>query len=211
MKEFHIHFNLSWIDDNFKRTLLQDLGFSVDHFIVPSGHTFTEHLSKKLFTKNEFESMFQFISGKPSLPSFLEGYIEGECVAFEKKIPYKKYTKNIAFPLRVTKVPVGNAHRQSEIHISMNKEDSSEIVKKNLLDIGFDRVSVIRKKGVKDVFTLQGSTKDMRIVLKNIVDYLTRVGGVVDCKVKEERTLAFWISSPLVVQPEIVKRIEINE
>jgi len=62
--------------------------------------------------------------------------------------------------------------------------------------------------GEVEIFTAQGTRKMIRQVLPEVITYLRAAGGAVSCSVKEERIIWWWMSSPELKLPDVIKSVE---
>lgn len=94
--------------------------------------------------------------------------------------------------------------RESEIHITLDRETSDPIVREMLLKIGFVLATIPKSYGVAEIFTVQGTRKQIRELLFLTLDYLNNIGGIARGSIKEELIARWWISPDITKLPPVV-------
>jgi hypothetical protein len=61
--------------------------------------------------------------------------------------------------------------------------------------------------GTAEIFTAQGSKKQIQTILPLLLEYLEKAGGAVDCSIKEERVADWWMSHPDLRLPPVIASI----
>jgi hypothetical protein len=138
----------------------------------------------------------------------MHGYVEGECVAFERDIPTRPFDVSVGLPFTFSTEPVPEgAFRETEIHITLDRDKSDPRLLNSLVEMGFFAAYLPKPYGIAQVLTAQGSKDNILALLDPLVRYLETAGGAVKCRVKEERIAKWWKSSPDAAVPPVVNTI----
>lgn len=97
--------------------------------------------------------------------------------------------------------------RETEIHITLSRDDSDPRLLEALTDMGFFCAYLPKDYGEAAIFTVQGSREDIDKILPVTIEYLETVGGAVECSIKEERITHWWLSKPDVARPPVIEKI----
>ena len=214
-KIFHIHSDAKHISNELYRYAVNDLKFvDTDFDGHPEGYVHFEpekHLTLKLKTKGEFQSTWEKLE-KITDRSEFKGYLEGEFIPFDEYIPHKSYT-DIPVPFKIKrrrlKGTKGEQFRQTEIHLTFEKDSSHHDLIKKLLDSGLYGAYIPKKDGTFIVLTMQGYIKDIEKLYPVIKQYLLDSGGAYRCTLKEERAIDFKLYGINVEDlPEIAEKID---
>jgi hypothetical protein len=210
MSEFHIHIDAKQLSDGLERTLLR-LGFEHRPFLREADETSyapDHHLTLKTEDPVRFRHAFDRIRHEAESSDGMDGYIEGEYVPFDESLPNRNFNPSVAVPFRVDLVPLppGN-FRQSEIHVTFDRDRSDPRLKEVLRAMGFVPASAPKPYGMDKIYTVQGSRAEISLLLPVLRAFLIRVGGGVACSIKEERIARWWVSSPSVLLPPVIGTI----
>lgn len=214
MSEFHIHVDAIYIGQGFEEFLLNTLGFSLKNFsVIPTEserHAPERHLTYKTADAKTFHQQFDAIEQHLTQhPKAMEGYVEGEYIPEELKIPHGEFNSEVLAPFTVE---LGNLEvgefREDEIHITLDADRSDPQLLLSLRQMGFFSVFMDKAYGTAKIFTTQGSYQSIQEILPLLTSYLGAVGGAVNCVVKEERIVRFWLSSPDVKRPPTIANIQ---
>jgi len=210
---FHIHVDATSLDRAFEEHLVRTLGFwrsDFSHqFADDDGFEPAHHLTQKPATSVEFQRLFDgVVKFATTHPGALRGYVEGEFIALDEDIDEKAYDPSIPPPFSVslTRLALG-AFRETEIHISLDKDHSDPRLCRALKEMGFFAGFIPKSYGVAEVLTVQGSREHVRQILPPVLDFLRSAGGSAHCSVKEERVAKWWVSDPDIQMPPVVESI----
>jgi hypothetical protein len=212
MKCFDLHIDATAINTRFENFLIRECGFWRNDFCGHpegvEGHEPDHHLTLQLYKGKEFRKMFDKVVGYAHSNRSMTGYIEGELVALDVDVPVRPFACDVPMPfiIETGKIAAGT-FRESEIHVTMNRDASDCWLRANMLKMGFFSAYLPKEYGVAEVFTVQGSRRQIDAVLPRVRAYLENVGGSINCSIKEERVADFWLSAPHVHRPPIIKRI----
>ena len=212
MKPFDLHIDATVITTEFERFLVEQCKFWRNDFSGhpegTEGHEPDHHLTLQLDTGREFRDMFDRVVGYARVNRSIIGYIEGEFIALDVDVRRRPFACDVTTPFIVEtgKIPSGT-FRESEIHVTMNRDASECCLRANMLKMGFFSAYLPKEYGVGEVFTVQGSRAQIDALLPYVRKYLESAGGSVNCSIKEERVADFWLSAPDVHCPPIIKRI----
>jgi hypothetical protein len=210
---FHIHIDAQSLRADFERYLIECLGFWRSDFSGhPEGFEHYEpphHLTQEPATSREFRELFAQVLPLAQAPGAMRGYIEGEFVALDQDLGSRPYDPSVLAPFRLerTFLPQGT-FRESEVHVTLDRDRSHPELLKTLLNIGMYAAYLPKDYGTAEVFTAQGSRADIDAVLPALMNYLESVGGAVECSVKEERIANWWTSEPGLPLPPVIRSIE---
>ncbi|MFT5890279.1 MAG: hypothetical protein ACI9Y7_000369 [Dokdonia sp.] len=214
---FHIHIDAQEMTEELYEYAIKTLKFYDSDFNGhPEGFLHFEpekHLTLKLITKAEFDETWEKLA-KFTDKTKLRGYLEGEFIPIDEFIPYTEY-KDIPIPFKIERRKLtgkdNEEFRQTEIHLTMEKDKSNPDLMKKLLEAGLYGAYIPKRRGTFLVLTIQGFIKDI-VPLTNIIrEYIIESGGAYLCTIKEERALKyklFGISADDL--PEIANKIIYN-
>jgi hypothetical protein len=215
--EYHIHIDADFVETSFELFLMEKLYFSVKNFAgFPNEnqrHAPQYHLTYKTEDEKIFSTKFKEIkSYLNEHEAAMVGYVEAECVT--KKICFEDRPFNPAilmpFKIEKCKLPQGE-FREDEIHVTISNRSDDRIMHA-LEEMGFFSVYIEKDYGKAQVFTAQGSTKNIRVILPLLIDYLNKAGGTVNCVVKEELVRDFIITHVEIVKtPPIIRTVHITD
>jgi hypothetical protein len=193
IKEFHIHIDASFLEQSFEDFLRSSLQFSLKNFagVHPDSqrHAPDHHLTYKTQISKDFQETFAEIeSYLDNHPDCLTGYVEGEYIPGEISISHSKFDPEVAPPFQLERgsLPAGE-FREDEIHITLDRDRSDPRLLLVLRQMGFFSVYMEKSYGTAEIFTTQGSYKNIQSILPLLIDYLNHAGGAANCVVKEER------------------------
>jgi hypothetical protein len=213
MSAFHIHIDAQELSGDFERRLIEHFGFWRSDFCGhPEGFEHYEpphHLTQEPSTSREFRDLFEKVLPLAQATGAMRGYIEGEFVALDQDLSPRPYDPSVPAPfkLRRTFLPQGT-FRESEVHVTLDRDRSHPALLKELLDMGLYAAYLPKDYGTAEVFTAQGSRPDIDAILPPLLGYLERVGGSVECSVKEERIANWWTSNSALPLPPVISSIE---
>lgn len=217
--QFHIHVDAIEMDGAFEEYLLKErdfyrVAYSIDRDSVDldddcAGHQY--HLTHKTTSPRIFNAtcreLFEIIEANAPIH---RGYVECEYVSFHERLDFRPYCEApIPFHLRMVR-PLPATFRESEIHITLSRDESDPHLLHALhSEIGMISGFIPKTWGMAQVFTAQGSRRQIDEIREPLRDYLHRAGGAARCAMKEERTVRYWLSHPAGIGlPRITDRIE---
>jgi hypothetical protein len=211
-KPFDLHIDATSIVPAFETFLIKVCGFWRNDFCGHpegvEGHEPDHHLTLQLETGKEFRDMFDKVVGYARERHPMTGYIEGEFIGLDIDLPELRFAGDLPIPFAIeTGTIVPGTFRESEIHVTMSRDNSDHRLRANMLKMGFFSAYLPKKYGVAEVFTVQGTREQIDALIPAVRRYLESAGGSVKCSIKEERVADFWLSSPDVHCPPIVNRI----
>ncbi len=193
---FHIHIDSQdpVTDDTtaFNNWVVKTLGFYHHDFIGhPAGYKHFEpsiHSTFKTRDKNEFEKVWSKLVNKVKDFPNMFGYLEGEYIPTDKRIAFKPITEFFLPKFSVLRRTLTEIEefRQTEFHLVLDNKYSDQRVITALLDAGLYGAILDKKDYQAIVLTAQGHRRIIHPLMKEVKDYLNRVGGVVRCTLKEE-------------------------
>lgn len=212
MGHFHIHIDAFSMSEEFNKFLIEDLGFWRSDFAGhPDGVEHFEpnhHLTQKVASSEEFKALFDTVVDYATTHHVIDGYIEGEWLAMEKDIAPRPFDPSVNPPFTFSTKPLpAEAFRETEIHITLSRDDSDQRLLRALESMGFFAAYLPKPDGMAQIFTVQGSKEKIRSLLPSLIEYLEKAGGGVRCKIKEERVAKWWKSSPDALIPPVVESI----
>lgn len=209
---FHIHIDAESMDPRLSNSLLDERGFSEKNF-VRDGRRGSEysphiHITRKYGDHVSFKSDFDYIMSQVSAGLELEGYVEGEFIALNRQFPYRPRESGVEAPFKVILGPLPeSSFRQTELHLTVSSEESDPAVLDTLFEMGFFCAYAPKDYGMAQVFTVQGSYRNIAEITPLLTSFI-EAGGLARARLKEERIVRWWVSSPAMVLPPIVQRIE---
>jgi hypothetical protein len=212
--EYHIHVDAVNLAPTSEDTLLKYFGFSNTafsghaegalHFETPKHFTFKTQDIKEF--NHKFDTVEQyFIDNVGSII----GYLEGEYIPLDLDLEDRAFDPSVPMPfqLQLTKLDRGS-FREDEIHITLDRDRSNPQLLENLRSMGFFSAYMDKPQGNVEIFTTQGTKKTIRTILTKIKDYLNQAGGMVNCSIKEEIILKWWLSDLNISVPPVVGLID---
>jgi len=216
MAGFDIHVDATELSADAESFLIDKLGFWRSDFCGhPEGYPHYEpphHLTLQPSTSQEYKPMFKQVRDYfAHTPGSIRGYIEGEYFAFDEDLEERPYEPGILPPFRLvtTSLPP-DTFRESEIHVTMSRDESDPRLAQTLIDMGLFTAYLDKKYGVGQVFTVQGTKTQITEILTPLFNFLKRVGGSKHCSVKEERVVGWWLSGPGLKLPPVTESIVWN-
>ncbi len=210
---FHIHIDASVLLDGFEAYLTKELGFwRTDFSGHPEGAEGFEpanHLTQKTASSKDYKSLWEAVLAHAKTPGAMKGYIEGEFIALDEDIAEKPFDPAATppFKIKTTFLPAGS-FRESEIHIAMDRDRSDPRLLKQLMEMGLFAAYLPKSYGTAEIFTAQGTKRQIQTILPPLIDYLEKTGGSVRCSIKEERVADWWMSSPDLRLPPVIASID---
>ncbi len=200
-KIFHIHIDAKEMDEVIYNYAVNKLGFIDSDF---DGHLRkfdynlpNKHLTFKTKKTDLYKEVWFDIETKCNEGHYI-GFLEGEFIPSDDLLDYKPFT-GADLPFKITRRkldPFKNEEfRQTEIHITFKKEESSQELIDKLMDSGFYGINIPKKDGMFVCFTAQGYIKPILKLKKSIKKYLEENGGAHRCTIKEERTMNYSLYS----------------
>ena len=95
----------------------------------------------------------------------------------------------------------------NELHLTASSEESDPDVLDSLFDMGFFCAYAPKEYGMAQVFTAQGSYRSIAEITPLLVTFIEE-GGLARVRLKEERIVRWWASSPAISLPPIIHRID---
>lgn len=192
---FHIHIDALKMSKGLYDYAIKELKFYDSDFNGhPEGYEHFEperHLTLKLATKEEYFENWKKLENFTKEKD-LKGYFEAEFIPIDDFIPYKEY-QDIPIPFEINRRRLDGSKneqfRQTEIHLTMDKNKSHPDLLKKLLDSGLYGAYIPKDRGTFLVLTIQGSVKDISPFFQILKDYIEQSGGAYLCTIKEERAI----------------------
>lgn len=220
MSAFHIHIDAVRVSPEFERYITEELHFWRSDFSgAPEGaEAFypQNHFTLKLATGKEFRSLFDRVrryaderKKYADERQAMKGYIEGEFIALQKHFEAQPFKEGVEppFKLRRRSLEPGK-FRESEIHITLDKNRSDPRLIGMLTDMGLFSAYIPKSYGVAQVFTVQGTKAQIQQLATMLCDFLDSVGGAVECSIKEERIADKWLSEDGLTLPPVIDSID---
>ncbi|BAZ50604.1 hypothetical protein NIES4103_32210 [Nostoc sp. NIES-4103] len=211
--EFHIHIDAQRLANPFEKFLTEQQFWNSDFSGHPEGLAHCppkKHLTKKTKNVQEFRGSFDaIVDYLQDNSEDIEGYIEAEYVPVDveiEEIPFNPAIE-IPFKLQLSSLTPGT-FRQDELHITLSRAESDPRLINSLRNMGFYSVFMEKTFGEVEIFTAQGTCQMIRQILPRVITYLKTAGGAVKCSVKEERIIKWWMSSPDLILPAVIKTVE---
>lgn len=218
-QRFHLHIDATLLPLKLEKRVKEELGFGDTDFSGhPEGYRHFEperHLTRKFGDKSSFLVAFQDLSLECSKTGFI-GYIEGEFVISDIKIPAKPYNPDVHAPFSVTRRLLAGAptepFRETELHLVMDNDCSDPRIIRALLDSGLYGAYIPKSDYTAVVLTAQGRHSEIATLTGAVWNYVNEAGGAVRCTLKEEQAIAYNLSGMNHAQlPEVVKKIEYRD
>src|SRR5262249_54450161 len=154
-----------------------------------------DHLTYKTDSASEFRHLFASLKERAGTSIDFKGYLEGEFIAVDRDIENRPFDDSVAVPFTVHSEPLPpGTFREDEIHITLSRALSDRRLLDSLTAMGFFAAYLPKPAGIAQIFTVQGSRKHIKAILPSLTDYLQSAGGAVDCSIKEERVVDWWLS-----------------
>jgi hypothetical protein len=207
--EYHIHIDASYLSSQTEALLLDKFGF-VDtafsghaegalHFETPKHFTFK--IKDRADFNQKFDAVQQYFIDNPGS---IVGYLEGEYVPLDLDIVSKPFDRTVPVPFKLDLTNLASgSFREDEIHITLDREKSEPQLLENLRGMGFFSAYMDKPHSNVEIFTAQGSKKNVKMILKQIKEYLSKAGGGVGGSIKEEIILSWWLSDSQIAVPPI--------
>lgn len=194
---FHIHIDALNISKKLYEYATKKLNFYDSDFNGhPEGYMHFEpnrHLTLKIDTKEEFQEKWDVLLENTST-SDLKGYLEAEYIPTDEFIPYKEYI-DLPIPFKIERRRLNGSEdeqfRQTEIHLTMEKDKSHPDLIKKLMDSGLYGAYLPKDRGTFLVLTIQGFVKDIVPLSEILTDFIKKSGGAYLCTIKEERAIRY--------------------
>jgi hypothetical protein len=207
--EYHIHIDANYLAPKTEELLLNCFEFrntAFSGYAEGALHFETlKHFTFKTKDKLDFDLKFDVVKRyfSDNLAD-ISGYLEGEYVPLDLDITPKPFDPTVSLPFRLelTNLEAGN-FREDEIHITLDRDKSEPQLLENLRSMGFFSAYMDKPQSNVEIFTAQGSKKNIRMILKQIKEYLNKAGGGIDGSIKEEIILRWWLSDPQIAIPPI--------
>jgi hypothetical protein len=212
MPTFHIHVDATHVAKQFEDHLAE-LGFKRTDFAGhpegENGYEAPNHLTLKLYDSERFRTTFDELAATAAATNdAMRGYLEGEFIAVDEDLPDRPFADGIQPPFSVTSASLSPGEfRETEIHITLDRDRSHPKLISSLVEMGFFSAYMIKNFGVAQIFTVQGSRKQVDALLPKLLTYLRECGGNVSCSVKEERVAKYWLTGPNVSLPPVIQSI----
>ncbi|MBE9039397.1 hypothetical protein IQ235_01125 [Oscillatoriales cyanobacterium LEGE 11467] len=214
--EFHIHIDAHQISNKFETFVREELKFYDSDF---SGHPegilhfeTPRHLTYKTRNSRAFKVTFdRLLAYLDRSSDSLEGYVEGEYIPLDIEIAQTPFNADVPIPCQwqLGSLPSGK-FREDEIHITFDRDRSDPRAIAALRSMGFFSAYMSKPYGTAEILTVQGTRQVIQTLLSEILPYLKNAGGVANCSIKEERAIRWWMSSPSVPLPPVVRSISMR-
>jgi len=214
-KIFHLHIDAQHMSKDFYEQVTKELNFYDSNFNGhPEGYQHFEpqrHLTLKVLDKKDFEEKWERLTALADNSDF-RGYLEGEYIPFDDFIPYKKYSDlPVPFSIERRKLSEEEGFRQTEIHLTFEKDKSNPHLVKKLLDAGLYGAYIPKKHGTFVVLTAQGRIKEISQLWSVLKNYVEESGGTYRCTMKEERAIRYKVYGVTNSDmPEVIEEIHFS-
>mgnify|MGYP003393134463 CR=1 FL=1 len=196
-RTFHLHIDAVHLPEPFYRTLKDDFGFWDSEFSGhPSGYDHFEpnrHITMKFTDGKKFRMTCQRLEELAEQYPDFTGYFEGEYIREERFVPDLSYC-DLPVPFSIKRRRLDGSRfeqfRESELHLTLDKDASNSDVISKLLESGLYGAYLPKEDYIALVLTIQGFREDIGGLVECLWEYLGRSGGVVRAKLKEE--YAIW-------------------
>ncbi|QHI35775.1 hypothetical protein IMCC3317_11230 [Kordia antarctica] len=211
---FHIHIDALEMSKELYDYVTKELRFYDSDFNGhPEGYVHFEpkrHMTLKLDTKEEYIEVWKKLESYTKAKD-LKGYLEAEYIPIDDFIPYNEY-RDIPVPFKIKRRRLtgekNEEFRQTEIHLTMDKDKSHPDLLKKLLDSGLYGAYLPKDRGTFLVLTIQGFVKDIVQLCSVLKKYIEQSGGAYSCTIKEERAINYKLYGINETQlPEIAEEI----
>lgn len=196
-RTFHLHIDATVMPEPLYGILKNQMGFWDSEFNGhPEGFSHFEpkrHVTLKFTEGGKFRKACQEVEALvEQYPDFV-GYLEGEYIREERFVADASYHE-LPVPFQITRRRLDGSSfeqfRESELHLSLDKDASNPRLIKNLLEAGLYGAYLPKVDYVALVLTIQGFREDIGRLTECIWDHLAQSGGTVKAKLKEE--YAIW-------------------
>ncbi len=223
---FHIHVDGTHVPPELRARTIE-LGYVDTNFDGhPYGYEHFEpvlHLTLKVSSRDEFDKKWAELVALYSAHAGFTGYLEGEYIKIDEELPEKAYAggDDLCSPFRITRRRLTDAERfrQTELHLTMNRDRSDPRLITALLEAGLYGAHMPKNKlccdgSVKEwhdlVLTAQGSARAIVPLVASVRAFVETVGGAVGCTLKEEVAHCHYLQGITPADlPEIVDRVEL--
>jgi len=201
MANFHIHIDAWTYDQEYKNFILEEMKFITTDFCGhPEGREGFEppnHLTLKIDESKNYKELFEKLRSYSASNNSLKGYLEGEYISSDHSIDFKPFDSAQKIPFKAVNQKLNpGSFKEAEIHVTMEKDKSDKELQNNLLEMGFCGAYTLKTDGsTAVVFTIQGSKETISNILPLTTEYLENAGGAVNCTIKEERIIDYWLSN----------------
>jgi hypothetical protein len=210
---FHIHVDAQEMSAELELFLIGQLKFwNSDFSGHPPGALHFEtprHLTWKstdaAAAKSTFTTLTDYLEANPGC---ITGYVEGEYIPVDIDLPAIPFNPEIPVPyhLELGSLAPGK-FREDEIHITLDRDKSDPRLLTALRSMGFFSAWMEKPQNSVEIFTAQGDRSHIQKVLADMQIYLQAVGGAVGGSIKEERIIRWWLSSPEISLPPVVREL----
>lgn len=220
-KEFHTHIDAQQpISEEFERFLVKNMGFAWSQFDPPATDSPPDyypsyHLTLKTYTGRDFtDARVRLDAYLEDNADAFEGYVEHEIIGVSEEFDCTTdFDGSVPLPFLISGVcPLNDgSFRASEFHFGMSADDSDIRLIDSLTKMGL--MTIFNKKTDPEtgeqwrqiIFTVQGDERKLvESMCLATIDYVRRAGGGRRVRVKEEKVLGFWLSSPNIPRPPVV-------
>jgi hypothetical protein len=208
---FHIHVDAQEMSAELELFLIGQLKFwNSDFSGHPPGALHFEtprHLTWKstdaATAKLTFTTLTDYLEANPGC---ITGYVEGEYIPVDIDLPAIPFNPEIAVPyhLELGSLAPGK-FREDEIHITLDRDKSDPRLLTALRSMGFFSAWMEKPQNSVEIFTAQGDRSHIQKVLADMQIYLQAAGGAVGGSIKEERIIRWWLSSPEISLPPVIR------
>jgi hypothetical protein len=213
---FHIHVDAQEMSAELELFLIGQLKFwNSDFSGHPPGALHFEtprHLTWKstdaATAKSTFTTLVDYLETNPGC---ITGYVEGEYIPVDIDLPAMPFNPEIAVPyhLELGSLAPGK-FREDEIHITLDRDKSDPRLLTALRSMGFFSAWMEKPQNSVEIFTAQGDRSNIQKVLADMQIYLQAVGGAVGGSIKEERIIRWWLSSPEISLPPVIREFNMT-
>lgn len=196
-RTFHLHIDATYMPEPLYQVLKGKFGFWDSEFSGhPQGYDHFEpnrHVTLKFTEGSLFRKTCTEVEGLVDQHSDFVGYLEGEYIREERFISDLPYQAT-PVPFKISRRRLDGSpfeqFRESELHLSLDKDASNPKLIKNLLDAGLYGAYLPKANYTALILTIQGFREDIGALTECIWNYLAESGGTVRAKLKEE--FAIW-------------------
>ncbi len=213
---YHIHIDAINISQNLYDFVTKELKFYDSDFNGhPQGYKHFEpqkHLTLKLDTEREYIDCWNKLNNFAKQED-LKGYLEAEFIPKDDFIPYREY-QDIPIPFKIKRRRLKNEEkfRETEIHLTFEKNKSHPHLIRKLLESGLYGAYIPKDRGDFLVLTIQGFVKDIVPLHTEVKKYIEKSGGAYMCTLKEERAINYKLFGITCEDlPEIADKIIYTE
>jgi hypothetical protein len=214
MKKYHVHIDAVTASEQSLAYAVDEFGFTDTSFAhLPTDVEHYEpniHYTLKTDSLAEVRAAMQALRERFSRSPDFEGYLEAEYIQSDVDLSDREtmdFRPVLPFSTRKRSLERG-AFRQSEVHATLLTPDFHCPVADGLRAMGFFTALMQKPYGLAQVFTLQGSLRQISEVYSSTYDYLERCGGYTNASIKEERIIDWWLSDLGVRLPPVLEHVE---